>query len=187
MPRPYGDSICSDPSNNDYPGPRPMSPIHSYSNRSANGFSYRGGALAPNGNIGAPLFSSQHHPEAPYNHQLFNCNVNGSHENKLPNSPSNAITPLDGNVNRANTGQHSYSNLQVCTRWLIEFTIWYAVISFLWLINNNFYGIQFRTFHLQTVKLTDQSAFHLQVLIIQAKIRYRQHLHHPAVWKGLHK
>ena len=120
MPRAYGEPLCSDPPNNDYP--RPISPLHPYPNRAGNGFPYRGGALLPNGNPGTPLFSSQHHNELPFNHNsqqhIFNSNVNnGSHENKLPNSPSNnpSVIPLDGgNVNRSTTGQqHSYSNLQV--------------------------------------------------------------------------
>ena len=121
MSRPYGDPLGSDPSNNDYPGPRPMSPLHPYPNRSINGFPYRGGSIVPNGNTGpaaASLFSSPHHHNepTPYNHhptsQLFSGNINGgSHENKLPNSPSNTNIPLEGN--RPNPGQHSYSNLQV--------------------------------------------------------------------------
>ena len=116
MPRPYGDPLCVDASNNEYQAARPMSPpLHHFQNRSANGFSYRGGTLVPNGGTGTPLFPSQHHNETPFNHatQHFNNSVNGSHENKLPHSPSNTIIPLDGNVNRSTAGQHSYSNLQV--------------------------------------------------------------------------
>ena len=92
MPRGYGEPICSEPSGNEYP--RPMSPLHPYPNRTANGFSYRPGSLIPNGNNpGAPMFPSQQHNEITFNHtpqqQIFNS---GSHENKLPNSPSNTIS-----------------------------------------------------------------------------------------------
>lgn len=115
MPRGYGEPICSEPSGNEYP--RPMSPLHPYPNRTANGFSYRPGSLIPNGNNpGAPMFPSQQHNEITFNHtpqqQIFNS---GSHENKLPNSPSNTtgIHTMDS-VNRSGSGQpHSYSNSQV--------------------------------------------------------------------------
>ena len=99
-----------------------MSPLHPYSNRTPNGFPYRSGALIPNGNnTGAPLFSSQHNNELPFNQppqqHIFNS---GSHENKLPNSPSNTgIHTIDG-VNRSSSGQHhSYSNSQVCSSFAI--------------------------------------------------------------------
>ena len=118
MSRPYGDPLCVDAPNNEYPGARPMSPLHPFQNRNANGFSYRGSTLVPNGGTVTSLFPSQHHNEPPFNHatQHFNNSVNGSHENKLPNSPSNSIIPLDGNVNRSSAVQHAYSNLQVTTR-----------------------------------------------------------------------
>ena len=124
MPRPYGEPLCVESSNNEYPSaPRSMSPLHQFQNRSANGFSYRGGTSGPNGPTGATGFSSQHPNENPFNHvsQHFNNSINGSHENKLPNSPSSAIIPLDGNINNtSNTGQHSYSNLQVYILNLIQ-------------------------------------------------------------------
>ena len=115
MPRGYGEPICTEPSGNEYP--RPMSPLHPYPNRNPNGFPYRSGALIPNGNNpGSGLFPSQQPNEIPFNHtpqqQIFN---GGSHENKLPNSPSNTtgIHNMDS-ANRSGSGQpHLYSNSQV--------------------------------------------------------------------------
>ena len=42
----------------------------------------------------------------------------------------------------------------------------------------------FRACLLRMGKQIDRLAFHLQVLIIQAKIQFQQPLHHPAVQKG---
>ena len=171
MSRPYGDPLGSDPSNNDYPGPRPMSPLHPYPNRSINGFPYRGGSIVPNGNTGpaaASLFSSPHHHNepTPYNHhptsQLFSGNINGgSHENKLPNSPSNPNIPLEGN--RPNPGQHSYSNLQV-NKWVaISCLVIHIIFESKIAIGCKIVFSSCRASPLLMDKQIDRLAFHLQV------------------------